>query len=83
MPDDVQINLDDFGDVLGMSDVAKILGVHLDTARRYVREGVVPSHRLPGGRRYYVLKEDLVETLRGAPGPSAVSRDPRPPTSDS
>lgn len=59
-----QINLDDFGDLLGVEDVADILGVHLDTARRYVREGAIPASRMPGGRRYYILKQDVVEALR-------------------
>ncbi len=36
---------DDFGDMLSLSDVAKLLGVHLGTARRYAREGVIPTHR--------------------------------------
>lgn len=59
-----QINLDDFGDLLGVEDVAQLLGVHLDTARRYVREGVIPASKLPGTRRYYIIKADVVEAIR-------------------
>lgn len=60
-------DLDDFGDMLSMSDVAKILGVHINTAQRYARQGVIPTHRLPGGRRYYVLKDELIEFIRAQP----------------
>lgn len=59
-----QIKLDDFGDILGVEDLAELLGVHLDTARKYVREGVIPASKLPGTRRYYIIKADVVEALR-------------------
>ena len=71
-------DLDDFGDMLSLSDVAKILGVHLNTAQRYAREGVIPTHRLPGGRRYYVLKDELVEFVRAQPSNPAAGDQPVP-----
>lgn len=59
----------DFGEMLSLRDVAKILGVHLNTAHRYAREGVIPAHRLPGvGRgRYYVLKSELMQFIAAQP----------------
>lgn len=60
---------DDFGELLSTSDVAKILGVNLNTAQKYVREGKIPSHRLNRGRgsKYYVFKTELLEHLRSQP----------------
>jgi excisionase family DNA binding protein len=57
----------DYGRLLSLRDVAAILGVHLNTAQRYARHGVIPAHRLPGGRRYYVLKDELLEYIRTRP----------------
>lgn len=71
-------DLDDFGDMLSLSDVARILGVHLNTAQRYAREGVIPTHRLPGGRRYYVLKDELIEFIRAQPADPAPNDPPVP-----
>ena len=67
---------DDFGDMLSLSDVAKLLGVHLGTARRYARDGVIPTHRLPGGRRYYILKDELLDFIRAQPSEPADDADP-------
>lgn len=80
-------DLNDFSDMLSLSDVAKILGVHLNTAQRYAREGVIPTHRLPGGRRYYVLKDELMDFIRAqppnpAPGDKPVRVNPRRPDDD-
>jgi len=69
---------DDFGDMLSLSDVAKLLGVHLGTARRYAREGVIPTHRLPRGRRYYVLKDELMDFIRAQPSEPAGDAAPVP-----
>ena len=69
---------DDFGDMLSLSDVAKLLGVHLGTARRYAREGIIPTHRLPRGRRYYVLKDELMDFIRAQPSDPADDAAPVP-----
>lgn len=69
---------DDFGDMLSLSDVAKLLGVHLGTARRYARDGVIPTHRLPGGRRYYILKDELLDFIRAQPSEPADDAAPVP-----
>jgi excisionase family DNA binding protein len=58
----------DYGELLWLTDVAAILGVHHTTVYRYAREGKLPTHRMPGGRRYYVFKDELLEWLRSQPG---------------
>ena len=60
-------NPDDYGEMLSVADVAAILGVHPDTARRYAREGVVKARKLPHSNRHYVLKSELLEWLKAQP----------------
>lgn len=54
-------NLDDYGDVLTLADVAAIMKVHLETVRLWAREGKLPAKR--AGRSYFILKAALVEWL--------------------
>lgn len=70
----------DFGDLLSMSDVAQLLDVHINTAQRYAREGVIPAHRLKG-KRYYVFKDELLEHIRSQPAEYR-PEDRQAPTSD-
>ncbi len=42
---------------LKVHEVARVLGVHPDTARRYVRDGVIPSVFI--GNSYRVRAEDV------------------------
>lgn len=60
-------NPDDYGEMLSIADVAAILGIHPDTARRYAREGVVKARKLPQSNRHYVLKSELLEWLKSQP----------------
>lgn len=69
---------DDFGDVLSLSDTAKLLGVGMATVERYAREGLIPAHRIPTSRRYYVFKDELLEFLRSQPAhPDSVEESSR------
>lgn len=58
---------DDYGRILSLADAGEILGVHPQTIRRYVRDGMIPAHHLPGGKRYYIFKDELLEFLRSHP----------------
>ena len=60
-------NLDAFGPMLTLADVAAVLGVHVDTARRYVKTGGLPAHRLPGSKQFYILKDEVVGFIREQP----------------
>ena len=53
--------------MLTIPEAAAILGVHPDTARRYAREGVIKSRKLPRSNRHYVLKSELLEWLKSQP----------------
>jgi len=41
-----------------LEEVAVILGVHIETVRRWVRFGDLPARKL--GRRWYVMGDDLL-----------------------
>lgn len=60
-------NPDDYGEMLAIADVAAILGIHPDTARRYAREGVIKARKLPHSNRHYILKSELLEWLKSQP----------------
>ena len=66
---------DDYGEMLSISDVAAILGVHADTARRYAREGVIRARKLPHSNRHYILKSELLEWLKSQPVVSDLGDD--------
>ena len=57
---------------ISLHDVAEALHVHYMTAYRYVREGILPGHKV--GRSWCVRKSDLEQFQKGN-GLSAVSED--------
>ena len=68
-------NPDDYGEMLSIADVAAILGVHPDTARRYARERVIKARKLPHSNRHYVLKSELLDWLKAQPIVGDVGED--------
>ena len=68
-------NPDDYGEMLSIADVAAILGVHPDTARRYARERVIKARKLPHRNRHYVLKSELLDWLKAQPIVGDVDED--------
>lgn len=58
---------DDYPPVMDAAMVAELLGMNIDTVRRLSREGVIPAHRLPGGRTFKYLKDEVIEWLRAQP----------------
>ncbi len=73
--------VDDYPPVLDAALVAELLGMNIDTVRRLSREGVLPAHRVPGGRTFKYLKDELLEWLRAQPannpGEDRVEEDTR------
>jgi excisionase family DNA binding protein len=62
-PDD----LDSYGTVMSPEDVASVLQVSTPTVRTWINQGVLPGRRMAGGRRLFVLKEDLRRFLESQP----------------
>lgn len=58
---------DDYPPVLDAGQVARLLGLNIDYVRRLSREGVIPAHRLPGGRSFRYLKDEIIDWLRSQP----------------
>ena len=58
---------DEYPDVMDAAMVAKMLGYNVDTVRRLSRQGKIPAHRLPGGRAFHYLKDELLEWIRAQP----------------
>ena len=72
---------DDYGEMLSITDVAAILGIHPDTARRYARDGVIRARKLPHSNRHYILKSELLEWLKSQPVVSDLGDDEEAPAS--
>jgi len=61
-------------DILTTTDVAKLLGLHANTLKNWVREGKLPSFRTLGGH-YRIKAGDLVAALKekGIPVPEELT----------
>lgn len=57
--------------VLDAAQVARLLNLNLDYVRKLSREGVLPAHRLPGGRTFRYFKDEVLDWLRAQPVHSA------------
>ncbi len=58
---------DDYPPVMDAAMVAELLGMNVDTVRRLSRQGVIPTHRVPGGRTFKYLRDEVIEWLREQP----------------
>ena len=56
-------------DLLSVSAAADLLGVHVDTVRRWTDEGKIPEVRTPGGHRR--ISREAIESLRDGVAPTA------------
>ncbi|MBW3579132.1 MAG: helix-turn-helix domain-containing protein [Actinobacteria bacterium] len=58
---------DEYPPVLDAAMVSELLGMNIDTVRRLSREGILPAHRVPGGRTFKYLRDELLEWLAAQP----------------
>lgn len=56
--------------VLDAADVAQLLRLNVDYVRKLSREGVLPAHKLPGGRTFRYFRGEVLEWLRRQPAAS-------------
>ncbi|HVM00781.1 MAG TPA: helix-turn-helix domain-containing protein [Egibacteraceae bacterium] len=71
---------DDLPPVLDAGQVARLLNLNIDYVRKLSRQGVLPAHRLPGGRTFRYFKDEVLDWLRNQPvhhPADAGARDPR------
>lgn len=59
--------MSEYPDIMDTAQVADMLQLNIDTVRRLSRDGVIPSHRLPGGRTFRYLKDEVIQWLREQP----------------
>lgn len=55
---------------LTVEDVSKMFGVNQRTIRRWINDGKIPAHRLPGTRKFKLRRADIEVVLseqNGAP----------------
>ena len=58
-------SFDDYPPVMNTTQVAEMLGLpSIKTVQVLVRKGRIPAHRLPGARRYWFLRDEIVDWLR-------------------
>ena len=57
----------DYPAVLDAAQVAALLQLNIDYVRKLSREGVLPAHRLPQGRTFRYLKDEILDWLRSQP----------------
>jgi hypothetical protein len=53
------------GKLWGLPHIAKVLGVSVDTARRWARDPAVPIYQPAGTSQHFALKSELMAWLRG------------------
>lgn len=48
---------------LTVDEVADLFGVNARTVRRWINDGKLPAHRLPGTRKFKLRRADIENTL--------------------
>jgi len=56
--------------VLDAAEVARLLRLNVDYVRKLSREGVLPAHKLPGGRTFRYIRGEVLEWLSRQPAGS-------------
>ena len=60
-----QRSFDDYPPVRNSAQVAEMLNLpSIKTVQTQVRKGRLPAHRLPGARRYWFLRDEIIDWLR-------------------
>lgn len=62
-----QVDGADLPPVLDAGQVARLLNLNIDYVRKLSRQGVLPAHRLPGGRTFRYFKDEVLDWLREQP----------------
>ena len=66
--------LSDFPPIMTAVQAAEFLSVHPEYLRQMVRDGRVPAHKIPGGRGWRFLRDELVEWIRIQPSERSVRK---------
>jgi excisionase family DNA binding protein len=66
----------DYPPVLDAQQVAQLLQLNIDYVRKLSREGVLPAHKLPGGRTFRYFKDEVLDWLRSQPAGAEEGDEP-------
>lgn len=66
--------LSDYPPIMTAVQAADFLKVHPEYLRQMVRDGRVPAHKIPGGRGWRFLRDELVDWIRQQPGERSVRK---------
>ncbi|MBP9114948.1 MAG: helix-turn-helix domain-containing protein [Acidimicrobiia bacterium] len=58
----------DFPPIMTAVQAAEFLSVHPEYLRQMVRDDRVPAHKIPGGRGWRFLRDELVDWIKEQPG---------------
>ena len=53
--------------ILDAAQVADLLGMNVQMVRKYARQGRLPAYKLPGGRKFRFIRDEIFEFLRKHP----------------
>ena len=53
--------------ILDAAQVAELLRMNVQMVRKYAREGRIPAYKLPGGRTFKFLRDEVIEFVRSHP----------------
>lgn len=53
----------DVAPVMDSKQLAELLGTNEQIIRAYARDGVIPAHRRPGGRKFTFLRHEIFQWL--------------------
>ena len=59
--------LSDYPPIMTAVQAAEFLSVHPEYLRQMVRDERVPAHKIPGGRGWRFLRDELVDWIREQP----------------
>jgi excisionase family DNA binding protein len=59
--------IDDYPPILDAAQVAELLGMNIQMVRRYAREGRIPAYKLPGGRTFKFIRDEVFDFVRSHP----------------
>ena len=66
--------LSDYPPIMTAVQAADFHKVHPEYLRQMVRDGRVPAHKIPGGRGWRFLRDELVDWIRQQPGERSVRK---------
>lgn len=49
-------------DLMNLKEACEMLGIHIDTGRRWIKEGKLKGHKL--GRRWLFIRNEIIEQVK-------------------